>query len=348
MPMPFTAHRSKQLLLTILFLVALLVSACAAPGVPAATRTPTTSPEPTAEPTATSTPIPADKVVLVGAPNNDAQLFQSIEAEVKSLAAQSSLVVDEQPALQPGQLGSEAKVAVLLSPPANLGELLSRAPQTQFVVLSDKDLDAAPNLSVIRVHSEYVTFTAGYISVMVASDWRAGGMLPSDTALGGSLSDAFVNGGHYFCGVCNSFYAPVTRFPLVQAQPSGSGLAAWQQATAAFAHANVYMIYVAPEVSSPELLQSLVDQSFFLLGGSTPAPEILPRWVATIRSDSVTPLAALWPDLVAGKGGKVVSAGIALGDIQSGILSDGKQLLVQRMLKDLTDGMILPFNPPLE
>ena len=87
------------------------------------------------------------------------------------------------------------------------------------------DLSAGGNLSVVRQLEVQRTFMAGYITTLIAPDWRAAGLLPDAPA---DLQDAFINGGRYWCGRCIPMYAPLVLFPLAGTQPAGTDAAGWQ------------------------------------------------------------------------------------------------------------------------
>jgi hypothetical protein len=341
-----TRHIAQSLI--VLLILSLVLSACSQ-STPKPTSGPTASPQPTVAPTATNTPQPTNRAVLVGAPEADAQSYPAVESVLKELASQSSLEFASLPEIQASQIGPETKVVVFLTPPANLTDLLNAAPQTQFVVVSAQDLPQAANLSVIRTRPEYLAFTAGYISAMSADDWRAGALLPSDGVLGAGLADAFLNGGHYFCGECNSYYAPVILFPEAISQPAATDLNTWQTTWQQYISDIVYVVYVDPQIATPEMLTALASQGFYLLGGKIPPDDVLPRWVATVSFDYATPLRTLWPNLIGGEGapagGKTVSAGIQFSDVHAELFTQGKQDLAARMLPTLTADLIQVYSP---
>ncbi len=333
-------------ILAILLPALLLLSACAVPSAtPAAESATATAPIqlPTAE-ESTATPVPVSKVVLVTAGGSDAQ-SQALQAAVQEMAAHNGDAFEARAALGPGDVQLGWRVVALAAPQDNLAEIAGAAPQTQFVVVSQSDLQAPGNVSVIRVHKEYETFAAGFVAAVITNDWRAAGLLPADTPLGGTINDAFQNGGAYYCGRCVPLLAPYVRFPVPVSLPSGSSLSDWQNVANTLSQSVVYMLYVDPQVSSPELLYDLGSRGFLLFGGQAPTDEVRPRWALTLQTDVVTPLKDLWPGLLQGTGGQVISAGITFTDINPELFTPGKQRLTEKMLEDLTQGFINPFNP---
>ncbi len=345
-PSPRRSFPNRSAIL-IALLLALLLGACAAPTAQSVTDVPValpTAPQPVA-PESTATPEPViSKVILVNgsAPGPQAQALQ---AALQELADQNGDQLETRPALNSGDVQPGWRVVVLAAPQDDLAQIASAAPATQFVLISPVDVQVPANVSVIRIHKEYEAFAAGFIAVIITNDLRAAGLFPSDTALGATIDDAFRNGGAYFCGRCIPQFTPYVRFPVPVSLPGASPLADWQNVATTLGQTIVYTVYVDPQVSSPELLYDLGSRGYYLIGGQTPIDQVRPRWILTLQSDLVTPLQDLWPALLAGSGGQVVSAGLSFSDVNADIFTPGKQRLAKEMIATLTKGFINPFNP---
>ena len=159
-----------------------------------------------------------------------------------------------------------------------------------------------------------------------------------------TLQDAFLNGGRYFCGRCIPIHGPIVAFPLSAALPATSNLADWTTAVVQLQTKILQTVYVDPSISSPDLLSLLAKQNLALVGGQKPTSDLSSQWVATVTSDVLTPLARLWPDLVAGKGSQSVPAALVVTDINPSLLSPGKQRLMQDVITGLQDGTIGPLT----
>ena len=77
-----------------------------------------------------------------------------------------------------------------------------------------------------------------------------------------------------------------------------------------------------------------------IIGQSLPAEAVRTHWVASIQPDTVAAIKAIFPDLVAGQGGKVIPTPLFLADVNTDLLSQGKQRLVQDVLDGLQNGTI--------
>jgi hypothetical protein len=309
---------------------------------PTATLPPT--PIPTATVPPTPTPLP-EKAVLVGGTERS---FSAIQTVMQELAAGSGLVFESRPAVETADITPDWKVAVFLSVPGNLPDLLAAAPETQFVIISPVDIQSGANLTVLRERREMQAFAAGYTTALAGYDWRAAGLLPSDTPLGESLTDAFRNGQIYFCGTCNTYYAPYANFPLVKALPSASSTADWQTAMQEIALNYVYSVYVAPEAATPEFYSYLITLNVPIIGGTTPPDEVRPLYAATVQIDLTSPLREVWGELVSGQGGKTINAAIQISDVNPDLLTPGRQMRAEMTIEELMNGLIDPFSPPLE
>jgi len=211
------------------------------------------------------------------------------------------------------------------------------------VVVSGQDLPAGERLSVIREPEEMRTFMAGYITTLVAPDWRSAGLLPDDPA---QLQDAFINGGRYWCGRCIPIYAPVVLFPLVSVQPASTDAAGWENAVNELQQKILDAVYLSPQAFSPELVKALVDQQLLLTGTQFPGIDFKASWIATLSFDPIPALKSLWPDLVAGQGGQTASASLAWTNVNEDLFTPGRQRLAQQALDGLLDGSINPLSVP--
>lgn len=311
--------------------------------------------QPSAAPTATVAPSPTPlpgKVILAAPAGSDSAAGTSaaVQAALAELSTGDGLALETAADLQPAALGQDARVVVLLSPPANLPELLSAAPQAQFLVISGTDLPAASNLTVLRWRPENQAFLGGYIAVLLSTDWRAGALLPADSPLGASLQDALHNGGSYFCGVCAPGWPLYMTYPQVAVLPAASDGAAWQAAAAGlFDNAKVEVFYLAPEAYRQEVFDYLQGRVQFettlMLVGAQPPPDALrAQWAATVGFDTAALLRHAWPDLLAGKGGGTLEAPLALSDVNSDNLGAGRLRLVEQLLAELNAGKVYPLS----
>jgi hypothetical protein len=343
-----------KILSKLILALLLLVAGCSPKTVSPAsiTQTAVLSTQPVVVPSSTPQPSPTPlpgKVMLIAPAGRDVQAIQAVLAE---LSGPAGLQVETQADLQPAGLDQSVRIVVALTPPANLNDLLAAAPQVQFVVISGVDQPQANNLTVIRTRPESQVFLAGFISVLLSTDWRSGGLLPADGPLGANLQDAYVNGGRYFCGVCAPGWPLGLTYPQAALLPAESDGPAWQAAAAGlFDNGKVEAYYLAPEAYRDEVFAYLQGKDQFgktlLLVGALPPPDSLrAQWAATIGFDTLAPLRQVWPDVLAGKGGTIVEAPLALSDVNSANLGEGRMRLVRDLIEELLTGGIFPFSIP--
>jgi hypothetical protein len=339
-------ERTRAVYLNIIFifiLMSFILSACggstSTPVVAEATVTAAapTRPAATLAPTLAPTPVPAQGKVVLVAPEGE----KTVRAALQSLVAEAKLAFEARSALKKEDLRPEWKIVVLLQAPDDLPGLLSAAPATQFLLLGDAQ--PAANLSVIRQDELQRAFVAGYITALVAPDWRAGGLLPADPA---TLVDAFVNGGRYWCGRCIPHYAPLVLFPIAVTQPAGAALTGWQDALNQMNKSILQAVYASPQASTPELLKAMVNQNLIVVGTSTPTSEVQGRYATSVVFDPLPALKKLWPDLLAGKGGAQAPATLTWADVNEAYFTPGKQRLALEVTAGLADGTIGPLSVP--
>ncbi|MGD0708026.1 MAG: hypothetical protein ABSA51_06180 [Anaerolineaceae bacterium] len=336
--------KSKLPAIAVLFVSVLLCSAC---GRLLPQAAPTATPIPTQTPVPSVTPTPAPgRVILVAPDGTAAQDLQAAQSTLKDLAGSSNMVFETRPALQASDITADVKIVVFLTPPANLSDLTNAAGQTQFVVVSTGDLPAAANLTVIRLRQDFQAFIAGYVGALIAYDWRLGGLLPSDNPNSTLEQQAFANGEQYFCGLCNPQFPPFVTLPQITTLASNSDPAAWQSAFDQIYSITMETVYVAPEASSPDLLNYLAAKNLHIIGGQSPTDDLKSHWAATVLYDPMSSLKNIWPSIIAGKGGQTVAASVQVTDTDDGTVGQGKMRLINETISMLMDGSLLPLSTP--
>lgn len=321
-------------ILLVLFMLAITANGCK--------PTLTSTPEPTLPPATatlpppTATPAPQRLVFVDPAGSASAE----ITAYLADFAASNGLVYQGMAALDNTD---GAKIVVFNTVPEGLNDLAAGAPQTQFVVIGAVDPGGLANLSVIKSKPEDLAFMAGYLTMLIAWDWRAGGLIPGDTNLGASYANAFENGGRYVCGNCTSSYSPYYYFPLLTAESSAAGAAGWLLQVNALAEYFVKAAYVDPAAALPEVLDALVVNGVTLVGrADTPSPE---RFVALLGMDALPGLQHLLPQALAGTGGVSVETQVKIVQIlDNTVITPGKTTLFDQVSADLAAGIIVPLS----
>jgi hypothetical protein len=102
----------------------------------------------------------------------------------------------------------------------------------------------------------------------------------------------------------------------------------------------VRVAYLYPDIATPDILSYMAQNSVNLISQTLPREDIRPNWVASIAPDLTSVLQHIFPDLVAGKGGKVAPTPLSLTDVNPDLLSDAKLRLVQEILTGLQNGTI--------
>ena len=342
----------KHPIYPILLLACLLLAACSSLGTDA---TPASSPQipspgmtqtllPSATPTESPSLTPEPPRVLLVAPSDQTVPQRTeLEAILAALAATAGMDFEVSPVLTPADLTPGLKVVVVLPPDPGLVGLAADAPDTQFLAIGIPGLEAGDNLSLISpggFPADQMGFLAGYLAAVVTPEWRVGMVGVSDTEPGIQTRQSFLNGTVFFCGLCQQTYTPFYTYPMYVELPAAATPPEWQAAADVLVDKAVRTAFVAPGAGDEALLNYLAEAGVQLIGTAPPPPEAQDQWIASINPDIIAPLKAMWPDLLAGKGGLSLPASLTIGDIHAELFSPGRQRLVDELLSKLQAGYI--------
>jgi hypothetical protein len=328
--------RPKNYLL--ILALALLLSACG-------TKT-TPSIEPTAMATSTPEPSPtpakpmAILIIPADMPDSDSKLYQKT---VYDLAQQSGLHFQVRNTLTPAELDPNVKVVVALPPDPGIAALAASAPQTQFLAVNIPGVTAGGNISTIGGAGDspdIPAFLAGYISAMLATDYRTGMVGEKDSTRSGVAAQAFANGRQYYCGLCNPVAPPWYPYPIVVNMPSDVAQGEANAYADALHDRMVQVAYIYPEVQLPSQVTYLSSLGISMIGENPPPEDARSNWVATIQPKWIAAVQNAWSDIVSGSSGKSYPSPLTLTDINPDLLSEGKQRLAQQMMDDLLAGRV--------
>ena len=333
-------------------LLLVLLTACTISGRPTSTPTPAapTAPPPTPIPTTESTVVSPLAILLIPAdmPSDQSGLYQTT---VYDLAQQAGMRFQVRNALTVGDVSTEAglKVVIALPPDPGLAGLAAAAPQVQFLGVGIPGLTATANLSLIGASGKPVdqqAFLAGYIAAMLSPDYRVGILTQEDNPSALAAEAAFINGVHFYCGLCNPAFAPFYGYPLHIEIPADAPEGQYPAYADGLARYMVEVAFVYPEIATPDLLDSLYQKDILIISESLPSEDLRPGWVVSLQPEVISAIQKIFPDLVAGMGGQNLSTPLFLTDINPDLLSEGKQRLVEEVLSDLQAGFIDPVVSP--
>ena len=340
-----------RILTCIAFICAVGLAGCGAgsqtPGAPISASPSAAAPLPSDTPPPTPTPTPPPGRLVLVAPQGSADpllgTFLSDEAQ------KAGLVFDQREALQPSDLGPDARIVLLLVQPANLTDLLAAAPQAQFSVVAPESLEPGPNLTVIRASAVQQAFAAGFTAALLSDDWRAGGLISADAP---QLQQAFKNGAGYFCGDCAPGWPQQVKFPLLSAVGSSGDGAAWAaSAQEMFENGKAEIFYLANEASRDEVYAVLagkiqVAREVKVIGAGAPPAALKGQWAATLGLDSLEAIKKALPEMLAGRSAGTLDAPVLLSQVDPDLLSPGRLDLIKKVLVDLASGQINPLSVP--
>ena len=309
------------------------------PQVPTNTTAPTTS------------VTPAKPLVILELPVDMAQAdSDQYQTLVYDLAQAAGIRYQVRNSLTPADLAFEGpalKVVIALPPDPGLALLTAAAPGVQFLAVGISGLDPATNLSTIGASGipvDQQAFLAGYIAGIVAPEWRTGVLYQKDTEGGASAHTAFDNGYTFYCGDCfnPNFAQPFSHglYPIQVGIPSDAPERNYTGYADLLIRNFVNVAYVYPAIATPALLSYMAQNNILMVGQTLTSEDIRPNWIASIQPDLISSIKMIFPNLLAGQGGKIVPTPLLLADVNSGLLSDAKLRLVQQVLEGLQNGTI--------
>jgi len=325
-----------------ILLVCLALAGCVLPGRGTAMPTP---PGATPTPAPTGTPEKPLAVLVVPADMAKDESAQ-LQTAVYTLAEAAGMRFQVLNQLGPEDLqldGPSLKVVIAYPPDPGLEALAAAAPQIQFLAVSIPNLVTAPNLSTLGAAgqpADQAAFVAGYAAAMLSQDYRVGIAVQKDDPAGQVAEAAFANGMNYYCGLCQVSFPPFYTYPVHIEIPKDATPDAFAAYGVPFQNYDVNAVYVAPDVANSSFLYSLAGRGLYLISSALPGTDLQPNWIFSIKADLLPALQKMFPDLAAGKGGQTVPEPLTLGDVNSNLLSEGKQRLVQQVLDGLQAGTI--------
>jgi hypothetical protein len=330
--------RSRPIIL--LVVLALVLAACGS-NTPAPTSTPVPTDTPLIPPTLTATPT-VPLAILVVPTDLDPETSNLYQKTVYDLAQASGMRFQVRNTLTQADLDPGLKIVVALPPDPGVMALAASAPQAQFLAINIPGLSAGGNVSVLggNSQSDIAAFLAGYTAAMITDDYRIGMIIPKDNADAIRALNAFITGRKYYCGICRPFYYLPWDFPQYIEIPADQDKDTYDSfADILMLQYKVDTIYLYPDIAIPELYNYIGTTGVYMIGTIT--PEQRPAgWVMTISPDVIKAIQNAWPQLAAGQGGITVQSPLGLSDVDPGILSPGKQRLVQDVLDQLQAGQI--------
>ncbi len=344
----------KRLIGLVCFFIVLIpfLAACNSNPAPEPTTLPA-SLEPTItqqEPTPTSQPATLVWISLGGA-LPQAQM-QELVFQIQSLSEQSGLMMEQIPAVNLSDLEANANrltTVVVFPPDPGLSEMAGRFPEIRFISVGIPNLPELPNLYRVANEGskpEWDGFLAGYLAAIIAPEWRIGILTESNSEDGERAWQGFNNGGILYCGLCNPQYPPYTDYPYRLDLASDSSLDDWQRVANQFIQSGVRVAYVYPGVAQPDLMSYMAANGILLIGSTPPGEDIKASWVATIQTDLLSPLRNAWQDLISGKSPGIYPIRPKIISEFTGYVTEGKLLLLESVINDLTSGAIDPLTVP--
>ena len=331
--------------LIILLVLAMLLSACGARQETAVAITATTVPTETSTPLPELTATPTVPLTILVLPADiDMETSNLYQKTVYDLTQASGMRFQVRNSLTPADLEPGLKIVIVLRTDPGIAALAPAVPDVQFLAINVPGIAPGGNVSVMGGSSqpEITGFLAGYTAAMLTDDYRIGMLMPKDNNDAIRAFNSFSNGMRFYCGFCRPIYFLPWSFPQyleIGAEQDVNDYDAF--ADVLILQYKVRTVFLHPDIYTQDLVDYIGTTGTYMIGTIT--PEQRPAgWVMTIQPDTIKAIQTAWPQLLAGQGGITVQSPLGLSDVDEGLLSPGKQRLVQKTLDDLQAGLIAP------
>lgn len=300
----------------------------------------TQSIEPTAEPTATQQP---NRVLLLASVEADQAQVSSLASLLGDLAGKSAMEFDTHTDPVDKPFSQETHLVVVIPPDPGVANLAASNPSIQFLAIGIPDLQPSTNLSLIGGGAnspDQVGFLAGYLASVITPDWRIGVIRSVDSIDGKAAGNGFKNGVIFFCGLCRPAFPPFVQYPVIIDLPVGATDAEIQAAVNVLSVNAVKTVFLTPGIDAPLVINNLASLGIKFIGVDTPPDELRSFWIATIKSDPTEAIQQVWQQLIDGQDGLHADVPLTIVDVNPDLLSQGRQLWVERLLREIAGGHI--------
>lgn len=330
-------EKNKIFLVFVTTLVVLTLAACSKPTEAIISPTPLPTGT-TAAPTPTA--VPASLVLI----DPTAAATEDIKSSLQSFAAANGLAYQE--AADFGSDLTSVKLAVVFGDAGNYKDQAAAQPATQFIFIGATNETAAGNINLVRNRPQDLAFMAGYLSSMIAEDWRAGGLLSSNTLPVDSVIDAFYNGGKLICNNCAPVYPPYPSYSPLYQDVTGKSGADMLADVNALAQYKIDTLFVSATADLPEVLDAAETAGMFLIGENAASANAA-RYAAILGYDMKTTVESMLPAALAGQGGQTAVTKVVLAIVNnSQKVSPGKQAQFAATAELLANDEIIPLSVP--
>jgi hypothetical protein len=318
----------------------LALSACGG-GESTGTSTPVPTDTPIVPPTLTATPA-TPLAILVLPADLDPDTSNLYQKTVYDLTQASGMRFQVRNTLTAADLEPGLQIVIALPPDPGITALAAAAPQVQFLAINIPEVAAGGNISVLgnNAQTDVAAFLAGYTAAMITDDYRIGMLMPKDNPDALRALNAYASGMKYYCGTCRPVLFYSWAYPQYMEIPAEEDKTHYNAfADILILQYKVGTIYLHPDVATTDVQNYIGTTGVYMIGTRTPEQQPA-GWVMTIQPDIIKAIQNAWPGLLSGQGGIIVQSPLGLSDIDSSILSPGKQRLVEQTLNELQAGLI--------
>ncbi len=311
-------------------------------------QNPPTALPPDATQQAPEVPVEAQlhaQIVFWAPEDVDATQAQGYFDQLSKYADQNGVTLERRSTLEASQLSTDVQVVVSMATAPAIHTIAPAVQYVQFLAVGGGEVPTGGNVHAVSsagVNVAQRAFLAGYILALTTTDYRVGVISQADTAEGAATRNGFVTGAQYYCGICNSRYAPILFYPMNAEVSDPANQAGWQTAVDALLAQAVTAVFVQPEISTPDLMSYLEGKNVRVVVVDGQPGGDGANAVALLSSGGTTDLTPALDELLVGRSVGTMTTSISIVALNQGVLTQGKFGLVERVKSELLAGEINP------
>ncbi len=190
-------------------------------------------------------------------------------------------------------------------------------------------------------------FIAGYLAAMISNDWRVGGLLPAIDYQNTGAAKIFQNGVEFMCGRCSPTYGPIVNFPATNTVSSPEDNDRTLQAFGEISANKINTLFIPSAYLSEDLVILLQQSGVTIVSDTVPSPDRM-DWIDYAIVDNLLSLileSINEPEQPEGL--KTIAVNYSVEAITTE-LSPGKKDFIKKMINNLQDGFISPYQVSTE
>ena len=237
----------------------------------------------------------------------------------------------------------------LLFEPSNetMSHFQSKNIEHFLVVQENGNVNFETPSTVFEISPADRLFIAGYLSALISTDWRVGGLLPPISYQNTTAEKVFQNGVVYLCGRCTPTFGPIVKFPMSALLSNPEDNESTLQAYKEISTSKINTLYIPSSYLFDDLV-ILLKQSGVTIVSDAKSGVDQSDWIDYVIVDNLSDL------ILNAMSENVAQEELVITPVEFSVytsvkeLSPGKSNFINDMIQNLQAGFISPYQIPNE